>query len=75
MINDVAKKMIDAIKTVDQSKTAGYDTAATVRRIEGDTAWVHIKGGVDETPVKLTIAATEGDNVQVRVVGGRAFIV
>lgn len=51
-----------------------YDTPATVTRIEGDTAWVHIDGGVDETPVKLTIAAHEGDVVQVRVGGGTAWL-
>lgn len=74
MIDEVARKMIDAIKTVDEAKTDSYDTAATVKRIEGDTAWVHINGGVDETPVKLTIAASAGDNVQVRIAGGRAWI-
>ena len=73
MINDLAKKLLQAIKQVDKT-TTGYDTAATVKRIEGDTAWVHIPGGVDETPVKLTIDAKEGDNVQVRVNGGRAWL-
>lgn len=58
-----------------QSKTSAYDTSATVTRVEGNTAWVHIPGGVTETPVKLTIAAKAGDTVQVRVSGGRAFLV
>ena len=53
----------------------GYDTTATVKRVEGGTAWVHIPGGVDETPVRMTVNANVGDNVQVRVSGGRAFIV
>ena len=56
-------------------KTSAYDTQATIRRIEGNTAWVHIPGGVDETPVQMTINAKEGDQVQVRVSGGRAFLV
>lgn len=51
-----------------------YDTPATVTRIEDGIAWVHIDGGVDETPVKLTIAAHEGDTVQVRVGGGTAWL-
>ena len=51
-----------------------YDTPATVTRIEDGIAWVHIDGGVDETPVKLTIAAHEGDVVQVRVGGGTAWL-
>lgn len=54
---------------------SGYDTTATVTRVEGGTAWVHIPGGVDETPVRMTVNANVGDNVQVRVSGGRAFII
>lgn len=75
-MNEVVKKLSQAIdKQADKAKTTAYDTPATVRRIEGDTAWVHIPGGVDETPVKMTISAKEGDSVQVRVSGGSAFIV
>lgn len=51
-----------------------YDSQATVTRVEDDTLWVHIPGGVDETPVKKTIAASVGDEVQVRVSGGRAWV-
>ena len=54
--------------------TSAYDVSAVVMRIEDDTAWVHIDGGVDETPVKLTVAAHEGDVVQVRVGGGTAWL-
>ena len=71
IINDLAKAIAEASKP----KTSAYDTAATVRRIENGVAWVHIPGGVDETPVKLTINAKAGDTVQVRVSGGRAFLV
>ena len=56
-------------------KTNPYDTEAEVVRVEGGTAWVHIPGGVDETPVALTINAKEGDTVRVRVGGGSAWIV
>lgn len=54
--------------------TNAYDVSATVMRIEDDVAWVHIDGGVDETPVKLTISAHVGDVVQVRVGGGTAWL-
>lgn len=70
-IRDIAR----AIKKGTKEKTKGYDTPATVTRIEGSIAWVHIPGGVDETPVKMTISAQVGDVVQARVVGGRAFLV
>lgn len=69
------RSLIDAIRNGERSKTNPYDTTATVRRVENGIAWVHIPGGVDETPVKLTIAAEAGDEVQVRVSGGRAFLV
>ena len=66
----------DLIKAIKESgkKTNSYDTTATVRRIQGNIAWVHIPGGVDETPVKMTVKAKAGDTVQVRVGGGRAWI-
>ena len=56
-------------------KTSPYDSTAVVKRIEDGVAWVQIPGGVDETPVKLTVNAEAGDTVQVRVSGGTAFLV
>lgn len=69
------KDFVSTIKTASDEKTKAYDTTATVTRIEGNTAWVHIPGGVNETPAKMTINAIEGDTVQVRVSGGTAFLV
>lgn len=75
MINaNIIKDIVSALKESDKKPTS-YDTTATVRRVEGNTAWVHIPGGVDETPVRMTIAAKQGDTVQVRVSGGSAFMV
>lgn len=68
------KQIAETIRQADRHKTHAYDTAATVVRVEGGTAWVHIPGGVDETPVKLTVDAKQGDTVQVRVSGGRAHL-
>lgn len=69
-----AKDFVSTLKEAGP-KTSAYDTTATVIRIEGQTAWVHIPGGVNETPASLTIDAKPGDIVQVRVSGGRAFLV
>lgn len=69
------KDFVTTMKTASDEKTKAYDTTATVTRIEGNTAWVHIPGGVDETPVKMTIKAKAGDAVQVRVSSGKAFLV
>ena len=51
-----------------------YDTTAEVTRVEGDVAWVHIPGGVDETPVQMSVNARIGDTVRVRVGGGTAWL-
>lgn len=73
-LNRIKKNIIEAMQSSNNQGTSAYDSVAEVRRVDGDTAWVHIAGGVDETPVKLTIAAKAGDTVQVRVGGGRAWI-
>lgn len=52
-----------------------YDTTAEVVRVEDGIAWVHIDGGVEETPAELTINAVKGDRVKVRLVGGQAFLI
>lgn len=52
-----------------------YDTTAEVVRVEDGVAWVHIDGGVEETPAELTINAVKGDHVKVRLVGGQAFLI
>ncbi len=69
IINDI----IAAIEARDK-KTKPYDTTATVVREEGSTLWVHIPGGVDETPVRKSINANIGDTVNVRISGGSAWI-
>ena len=51
-----------------------YDTEAVVTRIEGGTAYVHIPGGVNETPAKMVVSASKGDAVRVRVSGGKAYV-
>lgn len=68
------KELANTINENQSRKPAPYDTTAEVIRIEGNTAWVHIPGGVDETPVQLTTNAKKGDIVQVRVSGGQAWI-
>lgn len=70
----IVNGLIKAMSGADLRTQKPYDTPATVTRVEGDTAWVHIDGGVTETPVKLTIAAHAGDKVQVRVGGGTAWL-
>ena len=69
----IKKDFLEAMRGAGQAKTQAYDTSATVLRTDGDTLWVHIDGGVDETPIKRTIDAKPGDVIQVRVGGGRAW--
>lgn len=56
------------------NRTSPYDCVAEVVRVVDDTAWVHIPGGVEETPVARTIDASEGDNVRIRISGGKGWI-
>lgn len=72
----IVSDLKEAITNAGAKNTKPYDTAAVVQRIDEEQgiAWVKIPGGVDETPVKRTIACSAGDTVQVRVSGGKAFI-
>lgn len=72
--NRIVKEMLETIKEAEHTKTTPLDVQATVLRVEGDTVWVQLPGGVDETPVKRTINASTGDVVQVRISGGRAWL-
>jgi hypothetical protein len=74
MYNKILKDLSDAIRRTSTDRTTPYDTPAEVVRVEDGIAWVHIPGGVTETPVQLTIDAKAGDRVQVRVGGGRAWL-
>lgn len=71
---NLEKMIIDIIKRVSRRAEA-VDTTAQVLRVEGDTAWVHLDGGVAETPVSMGIDCKPGDSVRVRVVNGDAYIV
>lgn len=75
VFDQIKKDFMDALEARQESGTSAYDTEAQVVRVEGSTAWVHIPGGVDETPVKMTIHSQPGDTVQVRVSGGSAWLV
>ena len=74
-IKKLAKKIVGVSDAVQNKKLKSYDTSGVVRRIEGNTAYIHFPGGIDETPVEKTINAYPGDTVQIRVSGGKAFIV
>ena len=69
----IKEDFIEAL-TTKKAGTTPYDTEASVVRVDGSTAWVHIPGGVTETPVAMTINCAAGDKVQVRVSGGSAWL-
>lgn len=74
-IDKLASELQKVIEEKDKNKKTPYDTEAEVVRVDTEVVWVKIPGGVDETPVQKTINAKVGDTVQVRVSGGRAFLV
>lgn len=68
----LAKVLLKAAKKV--SKPKSYSEAAEVLRVDNDTVWVHIPNGVEETPIKKTIACKKGDTVQVEIRKGGATL-
>lgn len=73
-LEKIKNELVESVKGLLERKTEPYDTQATVKRVVGDTAYIHIEGGVSETPVRKTINAKKGDVVQVRLSGGRAWL-
>lgn len=73
-MNQVASDLYKALTESDERKPQSYDTKATVLREEGNIVWVKIPGGIDETPVQKTNNANPGDEVIVRLSGGRAYV-
>lgn len=73
-IDNLAKTLYQTLSDTDNKKPKPADDQATVTKVDGDTVWVKIPGGVDETPVRRTVNAKAGDTVQVRRSGGRAWI-
>ena len=69
------QELLEAINAITENKDKSFDTPATVLRVDGDTVWVHIDGGADETPVRKTINCEQGQTVQVRISNGSAFLV
>lgn len=72
----LAQKVISVARGDEKKKPSPYDTKAVVNRIDytEKKAYVRFYGGIDETPVDLTINCSRGDTVQVRVGGGRAWL-
>lgn len=70
-MNDFVKEIALTMK---QSKTKAYDTVAKVLRVDEKTAYVHIDGGADETPAQMAVNCKTGDNVKIRVSGGKAWL-
>ena len=73
-MDKLAKELKKAMTASDERKPKPYDAQAEVLRVENGTAWVHIPGGVEETPVRLTIDAKKGDMVNIHVANGAAWI-
>ena len=73
-MDDIKKLAKQVAGYVKGDKTKSYDTSATVTKVTDNAIYVHIPGGVSETPVKKTIDAKAGDTVQVHVGSGTAWL-
>ncbi len=70
-IKTIVDKFTNSMSTTANNKTSGYNTTAEVRRVDekNGLVWVHIPGGVDETPIKQSVSCKPGDQIQVHVQG------
>lgn len=67
------KVLANLFKT--QKKPSGSDYTATVTRVDGNTAYVQLTGSeITDTPVSMTINASPGDKVRVRIANGKAWL-
>ena len=58
-----------------ETPSPGTDYTGTVTKVEGGVAYVQLAGSdIDDTPVRMSVAAKKGDTVRVRVNKGRAWI-
>ena len=73
-MNKLAEKLSQAMSESEARKPKPYDAKAIVKRIDNNTAWVELPGGESETPVQKTSNARVGDEVIVRLSGGRAWL-
>lgn len=71
-IRELARRFEEALQ--EKLKPTGCDDDGVVTRIEDGKIWVHIPGGVPETPVDITMAAEIGDTVKIRRAGGKAWL-
>ena len=71
-IRELARRFEEALQ--EKLKPTGCDDDGIVTRIEDGKIWVHIPGGVPETPVDITMAAEVGDKVKIRRAGGKAWL-
>ena len=75
LLNKFIDKIVDAVDARLAKKPKAKYTQAKVLKVDGQTAWVHIPGGADETPVKNTISCKPGDTVQCKVGDGPTVII
>lgn len=61
------KQILSAIQEIGSHETKPYETKATVTRVEDGKAYIHIDGGVTETPATMAVTAKAGDTVTVTV--------
>lgn len=73
-IDQIVRDLIGSLQEPQKKGTSPYDSKGVVTRVEDGIAWVKLAGSSIETPVQLTISAEQGDNVQVRIGNGTAWL-
>lgn len=71
----ISKDFVEIINSANKKGPQPYTTTAKVVRVDGQTAYVHLKDGAPETPVSMSIAAKEGDDVLIRIASNGGYII
>ncbi len=65
----------DLVRMLKKNKPSGSDYTGTVTRVDGNTAYVRLTGSdIMDTPCRISVDCKPGDNVRVRINGGRAWV-
>lgn len=71
-MTDAIKKLLDLLI---QKEKSGSDYTGKVTSVDGNTARVQFDGSdIVDTPVRMSVGASPGDSVRVRVADGKAWI-
>lgn len=74
-VDRLAKDLYTIIHNQDERRPKPYEPIGQVVKVDEDVLWVRIPGSNNETPIEKTMNAKTGDQIRIRVSGGRAWAI